>query len=230
MIVAAVVCPHPPLLLRELCGRRDAVPELRAACHEALRTALDLQPDQVLVVGGGDLSRPWDPRLPVDAHPFGTTGAPAARALPQSLGVGRRLLDEAGWQGETGMRTVHWDAADDDLGQAAGYLLGGEQRTVALVLGDGSARRGEKAPGYLDKRAFAFDDAVVQALAAGDATALGRIDRTLARDLMMTGRSPFVVLADAVLKQGSDVHARVLYSDDPYGVMYTVALWRLSEA
>ena len=43
MIVAAVVCPHPPLLLRELSGAQDAVPELRAACHDALASGVDLR-------------------------------------------------------------------------------------------------------------------------------------------------------------------------------------------
>lgn len=230
MIVAAVVCPHPPLLLRELSGARDAVPELRAACHDALRAALALEPEEVLVVGGGDRSVRWDHgRSQVDVHPFGTTQAPVRDALPQSLGVARRLLDEVGWQGQTRLRTVGWDAPEDDVVHHARCLAGGDERVVALVLGDGSARRGEKAPGYLDRRAFVFDDLVHEALASGDAPALAGLDRRLGRELMVSGRTPFAVLAGAVLGQGGCVDARVLYRDDPYGVMYTVALWRLSD-
>ena len=90
MIVSAVVCPHPPLLLRELSGAQDAVPELRAACHQALEAALGSRPDVVVVVGGADDAREWDPSLPVEVRRFGTTDAPHVVGLPLSLGVAKR--------------------------------------------------------------------------------------------------------------------------------------------
>jgi hypothetical protein len=43
-------------------------------------------------------------------------------------------------------------------------------------MGDGSARRSEKAPGHLDPAAAPFDAAVAAALAAGDTTALAALD------------------------------------------------------
>ncbi len=43
-----------------------------------------------------------------------------------------------------------------------------------LVMGDGSARRTEKAPGWLDERAAGFDAAASAALAAGDPALLAR--------------------------------------------------------
>jgi len=225
VIVAAVVAPHPPLLLRELCGERDPVPTLREACHEALRSALRCAPDTVLVLGGGDLTSAWPEDLPADVRSFGTTHAPPVAGLPQSLGVGKRLLEEVGWSGPTHLRTLAWDASPDDVARTADLATRQGARTVLLTLGDGSTRRGEKAPGYLDERAFAFDDAIAEALENGDAAALAGLDAGLAQDLMVLGRSTFATLGEAAARQGEPVEARTLYRDDPYGVAYTVALW-----
>jgi hypothetical protein len=105
-----------------------------------------------------------------------------------------------------------------------------EGRVVLLVMGDGSARRGAKAPGYLDERAFAFDDEVGRALERGDAAALAGLDRGLAVELMVLGCSAFAVLGEVTAAQGGTPRCEVLYRDDPYGVMYTVALWSLEPA
>jgi hypothetical protein len=240
VIVAAVVCPHPPLLLRELSGAQDAVPELRAACHDALSSALATGPDAVVVVGGADRPGESDPSLPVDVRRFGTTTAPHVSGLPQSLGVAKRLLEEADWVGPLHLHGVSWDAdpaAVTDLARQVGEVEG---RVVLVVLADGSTRRGEKAPGYLDDRAFAFDDEIVTALENGDAATLAGLDAGLADELMVLGRAPLGVLGEAVLAQAATgetrsattdpatPRARVLYHDDPYGVQYTVALWELS--
>ena len=174
VIVAAVVSPHPPLLLRELTGRVDVAAGLRATAVSALAGATASAPDVVVVVGGDDTGGAWDPGLPLDVRRFGTTGArpsPGTPALPLSLAVGRRLLDEAGWSGPTRMHAVARDASAADVDALAGELTRPGERAVLLVLGDGSARRGEKAPGYLDERAFAFDDELAGALEKGDAAA-----------------------------------------------------------
>jgi len=89
------------------------------------------------------------------------------------------------------------------------------------VMGDGSARRSLKAPGYLDPRAAAFDADVKQAVRTGDLGALLRLDQALARDLMATGRPAWQVLAGAM---GELVPVtEVLYCGDPFGVAYLVA-------
>lgn len=229
MIVAAVVCPHPPLLLRELSGARDAVPELRAACHEALRTALASKPDCVVVVGGADETRDWDPSLPVDVHSFGTTDAPHVEGLPLSLGVARRLLDEVGWDGPLRFRAVAWDAIPAEVAAEGRCIAEGAGRVVLVVLGEGSARPGDKPPGYLDPRAAAFDDEIARALGDGDAAALSRLDPVLAEDLMMLGRAVFGVLGEAVVRQGRSPRATLAFRDNPYGVTYAVALWDLAQ-
>lgn len=227
MIVTAVVCPHPPLLLRELSGAEDAVPELRAACHEALSSALGAEPDVMVVVGGADESREWDPSVPVDVHQFGTSDAPHVTGLPLSLGVASRLLHEVGWAGPTRMHAISWDAGPAEIAALARAIGAVEGRVALVVMGDGAARRGEKAPGHLDERAFAFDDEVGRALEEGDPAALSRLDPVLARELMAFGRAALDALGKAVDMQGAKPHAKVLYRDDPYGVMYHVVVWEL---
>jgi hypothetical protein len=241
VIVAAVVCPHPPLLLRELSGAEDAVPQLRAACREALAAALAKDPDAVVVVGGAESSGAWGPSLPVEVRRFGTTTAPPVSGLPLSLGVAKRLLDEAGWAGPLYLHAVSFDAGPEAVTEVAQAVREVEGRVVLLVLADGSARRGEKAPGYLDERAFGFDDDIVAALDRGDAATLAALDPPLAQELMVLGRAALGVLGEAVLAQAEDQgsggaatasptmpRTRVLYRDDPYGVQYTVALWDLT--
>jgi hypothetical protein len=44
---------------------------------------------------------------------------------------------------------------------------------------------------------------------------------------MVLGWSSLVVLGEAVGRQGGPVDARLLYRNDPYGVAYNVALWKL---
>ncbi len=227
MIVTAVVCPHPPLLLGALGGAQDPAAELRAVCLRAIGSALAQDPDVVVVVGGAAETRAWDEALPLGVRRFGTTAAPDGEALPQSLAVARRLLDEAGWRGEVRMLTVAWQADAAVVAEVAGKLLADQQRSVLLVLADGSARRGEKAPGHLDERAYPFDDEVARALGEGDAAALTALDSELAAELMVQGRAPYSVLGETVAAQGWPVRARLLYRDDPFGVSYVVAVWEM---
>lgn len=228
MILAAVVCPHPPLLFRELSGAEDGVPELREACRDALSRALATGPDTVVVVGAADEGREWDAALPEDVRRFGTTGAPHVQGLPLSLGVARRLLDEAGWGGPIRLLSVSWDAGDDEVVDLAGRVRKVEGRCVLVVMGDGSSRRGEKAPGHLDERSFAYDEEIGRAIEQGDARALAGLDAERAQELTVLGRAAFSVLGEAVSAQGGSLRPEVLYRDDPYGVQYTVALWDLS--
>jgi microcompartment protein CcmK/EutM len=229
VIVSAVVCPHPPVLLRELSGLRDVLPDLRAACHDVLRAACSPGVDRVVVAGGAGETRAWDPSLPIGLRRFGTTHARDAECLPQSLGVARRLLDEVGWSGPVEMHAVAWDADPDAVRQVATAVAGaGAGGTVLLlVMADGSASRGERAPGHLDERAAAFDDEIGRGLEAGDPETLTALDAALAADLLVQGRAALAVLGAAVAAQSVRPKSRVVYRDDPFGVMYTVAVWQL---
>lgn len=98
------------------------------------------------------------------------------------------------------------------------------------MLGEGSTRRGQSAPGFLDDRAFGFDDSLAAALAGGDAEALLDIDVRLAEELMVLGRPAVQVLAGVAATTGPVAEAVLDYRDDPFGVTYLVARWRFSEA
>ncbi len=94
-------------------------------------------------------------------------------------------------------------------------------RTSYLVVGNGSACRTEKAPGHLDERAAAFDDALRAALTRPDLGALAAIDQDLARELWAS-TSALPKLAELLT---SDAEVTVDYEDDPYGVQYWVIRW-----
>ncbi len=67
--------------------------------------------------------------------------------------------------------------------------------TALLVMGDGSARRSVKGPGYLDERAQPFDDAVVDALANAAPEQLATLDLALAAELLVAGAPAWVAAA-----------------------------------
>jgi hypothetical protein len=89
-------------------------------------------------------------------------------------------------------------------------------------MGDGAAARRDGAPGYIDERSFAYDDAVAAALAAGDADALAALDADLGAELLATGRLTWPVAAAAF----RPATAELCWRGDPFGLSYVVALWR----
>jgi hypothetical protein len=102
-------------------------------------------------------------------------------------------------------------------------LAGLADRVGLLVMGDGSACRTVKAPGYLDNRAEPYDAAVAAALAAADTAALAGLDGELSAVLQVSGRAPWQVLAGAAEDAG--LAGELLYDEAPYGVGYFVATW-----
>lgn len=233
MLVAAAVCPCPPLLVPEVAA--GAAPELdtaRAACLDAVGVLAASRPDLLVVVGPGD-GRAYPAGGHGSFRGFGvaldvTLGAPdpAAQepALADSLAVGAWLLDRARWTGAP----VEGLAVDGRSPAAACARTGQElaaraARVALLVMGDGSACRTLKAPGYLDERAEAFDARAAEALGSADLAALDALDETLAYELKAAGRAPWQLLSGAA--RGAGLAGRLLYEDAPYGVGYTVAAW-----
>lgn len=249
-LVAAAVCPHPPLLVAQVgAGEPVAARQPALAAVHRLRAA---NPDLVLVVGddpaalatgsrfygpdavgdfrgfGVDLRVPLGPPPPGEsatgARPRADAGAPP---LPLSLSVGAWLLAETGWrvarQG-LGVSPKVAAAAAAELG--AGLAGDAGQRVALLVMGDGSARRTVKAPGALDERAEPYDQIVERALATVDVEALLGLDVGLAADLLVAGRAAWQVLAGAVRAVGAaGWTAEPLYAEAPYGVGYFVSVW-----
>ena len=145
---------------------------------------------------------------------------------PLGVRIGQLLAERGGWTGPVGEVLVPFDAGAQTVATAGADLAAHPGRVLALVVADGSARRGEKAPGHLDERAFAFDEAVVSALEAADPQALLALDPTLADELLASGRAALQVAAHAVLG-AAGLRGRLLWSGDPYGVLYAVAVWQV---
>lgn len=247
MLVAAAVCPCPPLLVPEVAaGAAPDLDGLRAACADAVGVLAASRPDRLVVVGpaaeprSGEFEQgsPGSFRefgVPVDvtlgpaapASDASFSDAPASdvtglRVLPPSLAVAGWLL--RGWSGAPvyGLGVAEHLAAEACV--ARGQELGrADGRVALLVMGDGSACRTVKAPGYLDERAEPFDTAVAAALGAADHSALAGLDAGLAAELKAAGRAPWQILAGAAESAG--LTGELLHEAVPYGVAYFVATW-----
>ncbi|MEW2248032.1 MULTISPECIES: class III extradiol dioxygenase subunit B-like domain-containing protein [unclassified Streptomyces] len=234
MLVAAAVCPCPPLLVPEVAA--GAAPELdaaRAACTDALGVLAAARPDRLVVVGAAEEAGTYAQGARGSFRGFGvdvdvTLGqgqdGPAEPVLPPSLAVAGWLLGRTGWsdapiEGLAVARTL----APERCAQTGAELAARAERVALLVMGDGSACRTVKAPGYLDERAAPFDAEVARALGDADVAALQALDAGLADELKASGRAPWQVLAGAAA--GTDLTGSLLYEDAPYGVGYLVATW-----
>jgi hypothetical protein len=196
----------------------------------------DADVDRLVVVGPGPRTGAWDDAAGASLAPWGVplevrpAAAGTSQRLPLSLTIAEWLLRRyfhprrpVGVE----LRTV---AADlDPAGCAAlGAALRAPRRWALLVMGDGSACRGEKSPGYADPRAEPFDTAVAGALADAAPDALLALDPALADELLAAGRAPWQVLAGAATAAGDATTWRgdLLAHEAPYGVAYFVATWR----
>lgn len=225
MITGAAICPSPPLLHRAVTGQEVVLPELHAACADAVRRLLRDEPEVVVVVGPAAASGLWDAASRLDPSAF----APAitstgTRSLPLALGLGALLLDSAGCRARRTLQAIGHDEPVSTCVALGAELGASGARTALLIMGDGSARRTLKAPGYLDPRAAAFDAEVENLVRAGELDALQQLDCQLARDLMATGRPAWQVLSGAM--HALRPRAEVLYCDAPLGVAYLVAYLR----
>jgi hypothetical protein len=228
-VVAVAACPHPPLLVPAVAGgAAEELETLRQACDRAVGRLLCAGTDEVVLVGAGADTGPVPAPLGGSFAPWGVplrVGDPDAASLPLSLLVGLWLLGRAAAPAPRAVSA--WTVAGDEppagcarLGRALADRPG---RTGLLVMGDGSARRGEKAPGYDDPAAPDFDAAVAAALAGADPAALAALDPALAGRLLAAGRAPWQVLAAAA--GGRDWRGDLLFEAAPYGVEYLVAVW-----
>lgn len=222
--LAVAFCPSAPLLLPEVEGRPDAATTaLRRACAEAVTAMLAVRPEVVVVVAsGGEPGERYGAGDSGDLRGFGVAlrppfdgrPRPGGRRVPPAHVLGARLLEDAGHAG------VRVGIGPDDLGQLLGELPG---PVGVLVVGDGSARRSVKAPGYLDDAAAPFDAAVARALADGDAAALAALDPAEGDRLLAAGAPAWRAVGRALA--GRDLVGRLHHDEAPFGVGYLVADW-----
>jgi len=235
-LVAATVCPHPPLIVPEVAGgAAGELDELRTACDAAIARLYASGAQTIVVIGGDERSvehdfpyggtfAPWGLPLTVRLGPA-PDGSGGTHRLALSLLVGAWLLTRSEPPGLTyRMSTVGYDEPVERC-TAAARRLAAEGPWALLVMGDGSACRGEEAPGYDDPRAKPYDDGVAAALAGADAEALLGLDPGLSAELKVAGRAPWQVLAGAVRAAGGAWRGGLGYYAAPYGVAYFVASW-----
>jgi hypothetical protein len=232
MLVAAAVCPCPPLLVPEVAaGAAGELDGLRAACAEAVGHLLAAGPELLVLVGDGPQAEVWTEGGLGGFHRFGVpravrlpSGGVDGPELSPALSVGAWLLEQSGTTLPTHACAVPADAAVDRMLGLGEGLAGLADRVGLLVLGDGSARRSVKAPGYLDERAEPFDAELSRALGAADTEALAGLDPVRCAELLVAGRAPWQVLAGAA--RGAGLTGSLHYDEAPYGVGYFVASWR----
>lgn len=233
MLVAAAVCPHPPLLVPGVgSGATPELDDLRHACDAAVDDLLGVEVDLVVVAGDAPVVGPYPEGAWGSLRPYGVPvdvgRGEGGAGLPLSLTIGRWLLDRAVAGADPPRPVLLFGVSADSppqrcaqLGEA---LAGREPRVALLVMGDGTARRVPKGPGYLDARAEPFDAQVARALAEGDPHGLAALDPDLAEELLVAGRASWQVLAGAAVP--GPWHGEVMYDAAPYGVGYLVATWR----
>jgi hypothetical protein len=196
---------------------------LRRACADAVAAMLAAGPRVVVVVGdgaapgmrfgggaGGDL-RGFGIDLEIPFEGPVRAGAPR---LPLAHTVGGWLLERAGFPGE------RVGVGPESLGDVLAGLTG---PVGLLAMGDGSARRTLKAPGYLDPAAEPFDRFIADALQRGDAGALASLDAAEGDRLLAAGTATWQAVGTALA--GRSITARLHYADAPFGVGYFVAGW-----
>jgi hypothetical protein len=233
VLVAAAVCPHPPLLVPGVAsGASWETDDLRAAAASAVQELAAAEPDLLVVVGTAPEVGPCDPQARGSLAPYGVdrvvgTGTGEA-TLPLSLTIGLWLLERHAPDLPRLLFGVHPETEPNRCATLGATLADRATRVAMLAMGDGSARRSVKGPGYLDARAEGFDDGVAAAFAGVQPQALHDLDPDLADELLVAGRAPWQVLAGAAQARAAaapaltgDLH----YAAAPYGVCYFVATW-----
>ncbi len=232
MLVAAAVCPHPPLLVPEAAGAAGARPggglaELRAACDAAVAGLAAAAPEAVVVVGGAAATAVYDGSAAGSLREYGVgyqvgTGQPV---LPLSLTVGAWLLAGSGifGPGRRRLQAVDRSAPPAQCLRLGAAIAAQAPRVALLVMGDGPARRAVGAEDAADPAAERYEAEVAAALAEADPARLARLAPALDDELMVAGRAAWQVLAGAA--DGRRLRGRLRCAVTPFEVSYLVASW-----
>jgi hypothetical protein len=191
---------------------------------------------QIVVVGPGEHAEfdaagvvsfaDFGPDVQVPALPGGDHQL--SPDLPTPLMVGRYLAHRVVGEhpaGDALWAGARWMTTDVERASSLGEALRDDSRPTALVLlVDGAASHGPKAPRAEDSRAGRFDDLVADALESGDPARLAAVDLELAHELGADGAHLWQLLAAAAT--GASWQGELLWRGQPYGVGWTVASWR----
>lgn len=251
MLVAVAIVPGPPAFVAELMG--SAAPELddlRHAADSVLSRAVsdlvgrsaDSSPSlvgsaQLVIVGPGQHQEfsavgavsfaSFGRDVVIPALIAGDHEATDSQQLPTPLMVARYLAsrDIAAHPEHANLwASARWVTSSGTNAMALGAQLHEDDTPTALiVVSDGAACHGPKAPRAEDSRAPAYEDAVCAALASGQPGRLEAIDADLGRELGATGPEVWPLLLTAV---DDDWRGELVWRGAPYGVGWAVAQWR----
>lgn len=136
MLIAAAVCPHPPLLVPDMAGAAAAeLDALRAECDAAVTALAAAEPELIVVAGGAAQAAEFDGSAAGSLAGYGVswqTGA-GTPVLPLSLTIGRWLLQRGALLGVTAAESGAWPPATaraGPAGGAAGGLVDGPPRVL----------------------------------------------------------------------------------------------------
>lgn len=189
---------------------------------------------QLVVVGPGEPGE-FDASGPVSFAGFGrdvvvpalVVGRRSDGELPTPIMVARYLAsrDLAAHPEHAGLwASARWVTTRGGDAVVLGERFRAEGSRVALILvADGAACHGRKAPRAEDARARGYDDEACEALASGQPGRLAQIDPGLGDALGATGPQVWPVLVAAA---GRDMIGAVAWAGAPYGVGWAVASWR----
>jgi hypothetical protein len=242
VLVAAAVCPHPPLLVPEVMGaaghRGHDAGDVLAACDAAVAGLAAAEPGLIVVVGGAAASAVYDGSAAGSLREYGVryavgTGEPV---LPLSLTVGSWLLRRAGLVPPDGLaagparpgsrlrlRAVARATPPAECLRLGAAIARQAPRVAVLAMGDGPARKAAGVPGAADLAADRYDAEVAAALAGAEPARLARLAPSLDDELMVAGRAAWQVLAGAA--DGERLCGRLLCAMARYEVSYLVASW-----
>lgn len=245
VFTAAAFVPSPPLLVPELTGAaaQEGEPLRRAALEVAARLGHSAAEWVAVGVGAAEAIVPAgavgtfrgfgvDVRVALGPHAGSEPGHGSAPDPTMPLAA---LI--AGWlrtrAAHTTRVTTHILPADTPPAECARLgarlrveLDEGPEPRALLVIADGANTLTPAAPGAFDPRSTGAQAALDAALAAGDVTALARLDPVLCRELGIGGRPAWQVLAAVFDSAGGQPSScTTLYADAPYGVGYCVGMW-----
>ena len=239
MLASVAVVPGPPALVSELMGSAaHELDGLRSAVESVVSQAVSSVSAQLVVVGPGPAGE-FNASGPVSFASFGrdvtvsalVEGGKTDRELPTPLMVARYLAsrDVAAHPEHADLwASARWITTSGSDATALGEQLREDDASIALILvADGAACHGPKAPRAQDSRADAYDDEVCAALASGQPGRLARINAALGRELGATGTEVWPVLIAA---PDGDMIGEVVWTGAPYGVGWAVASWRRHSA
>ena len=235
MLVAAAICPHPPLLLPEARGAAGAEPggigAVLAACDAAVAALAAAQADVIVLVGGAAASAAYDGTAAGSLREYGVSygagnGEPV---LPLSLTVGTWLLRRAARNPPVPvrLRAVARNTPVQACLRLGAGLARQSPRVAILAMGDGPARRAAGSPGAPDPAADSYDGDLAAALAGAEPARLAGLDPALDQELLVAGRAAWQVLGGAAT--GRRLRGQLRCAVAPYEVSYLVASWEVTD-